>query len=370
MNNREAILFIGKCLTLEHYPERIEEVRKSIQSGVVEWETIVWVSTSHLIFPSIYLQFNRAGLLPELPPELVDYMEEYTDLNRERNKKIIEQAYEITALLQEQGITPVFLKGTAHLLDGLYEDIGERTIGDIDFLVHENELIKAADILLQNGYEPLAAYDPQHNIINKHFPRVTNDNRTAAVEIHHQLLHFPFHKSLEGESMMHESRQPDLHNPTLVPSLEHQVLHNILNVQVNDDAYFYGRIFLRQLYDLFLLSSKVDVLKVVEQNGRSFHRLNANLAIASILFDNPPCIPYKHTLRAKIFCFRVMMKIDFPVWGRLSGGILYIPLLISNYVEQLFHSLFEKEIRHSVFKRMVNPQWYREHLKRYYSKKD
>ena len=58
-------------------------------------------------------------------------------LNRERNIQILQRIDDITAELNKKNIQPVFLKGTANLLDGLYSDLGERMIGDIDFLVKE-----------------------------------------------------------------------------------------------------------------------------------------------------------------------------------------------------------------------------------------
>jgi len=42
---------------------------------------------------------------------------------------------EMNATLNAAGISPIYLKGTGNLIDGFYEDIGERIIGDIDFLV-------------------------------------------------------------------------------------------------------------------------------------------------------------------------------------------------------------------------------------------
>jgi len=152
MTYKEALLFIGKSLTLDCYPGRADEIRSVIRSGSVIWEQIVSVGTAHFVFPALFLQFKRSGLLPELPADLVVYMEEFTELNRQRNRQLIEQATELTALLNLHGISPVFLKGTAHLFDGLYNDIAERMIGDIDFLVTEKDLIKASDVMMNQGY--------------------------------------------------------------------------------------------------------------------------------------------------------------------------------------------------------------------------
>jgi hypothetical protein len=49
-------------------------------------------------------------------------MKHITDLNRERNQQIIEQAKEINELLLTNNIASIFLKGTGNLLEGLYDD--------------------------------------------------------------------------------------------------------------------------------------------------------------------------------------------------------------------------------------------------------
>jgi hypothetical protein len=71
----------------------------------------------------LYCNLKRADFLHYLPTDLVAYMKHITDLNRERNQQIVEQAKEINELLLTNNITPIFLKGTGNLLEGLYDDI-------------------------------------------------------------------------------------------------------------------------------------------------------------------------------------------------------------------------------------------------------
>ena len=113
---------------------------------------MVKVSTSHYVFPAIYCNFKRADFLKYLPDDLVDYMKYITNLNRDRNTQIIEQAKDLNSLLLANNIRPIFLKGTGNLLEGLYEDIGERMVGDIDFLFSKKDFLKAIDILKNDNY--------------------------------------------------------------------------------------------------------------------------------------------------------------------------------------------------------------------------
>ncbi len=365
MTYREALLFVGKCLTLGHCQDRIAEVRETIRSGSVAWEQIVWVSTGQYVFPALYLQLKRAGLLPELPADLVEYMEEFTGVNRERNRQIIDQAKEITALLNRHEITPVFLKGTAHLLDGLYKDIAERMVGDIDFLVGEKDMVKAAELLIKSGYQPLAKYNPLNLKRTKHYPRLVIDKHTAGVEVHRIIIRAPYDKELDFELIAKKSRKLNLANLAFVPHDEHQILHNILNFQVDDKGYYYGRIFLRQTYDLFLLSRRENPLAVVENFGKFFHRMNAYLALSNRILGDPACLPYKHTWQANLFLNRMMMKVNYPGWARFSGVILYLLLRFSNNASRLILSTCNKGVRQSLYARLSNPKWYGAHIRSY-----
>ena len=78
-------------------------------------------------------------------------MKHITDLNRERNTQIIAQAQELNSLLLENNIRPIFLKGTGNLLAGIYEDISERMVGDIDFIFSKEDYPKAITILREFG---------------------------------------------------------------------------------------------------------------------------------------------------------------------------------------------------------------------------
>jgi len=113
---------------------------------------VVKVSTNHYVFPGIYCNFKRADFLKHLPADLVDYMKHITNLNRDRNTQILQQAQDLNSLLLANNITPIFLKGTGNLLADLYEDIAERMVGDIDFIFSKEDYPKAITVLREFGY--------------------------------------------------------------------------------------------------------------------------------------------------------------------------------------------------------------------------
>ena len=94
---------------------------------------------------------QRANFLHYLPEDLVAYMVYITNLNRDRNEEIITQAKELNTLLLTNNIPPIFLKGTGNLLAGIYDDVAERMVGDIDFIFSKEDYPKAITILRDFG---------------------------------------------------------------------------------------------------------------------------------------------------------------------------------------------------------------------------
>ena len=152
MNYKETLYFVACCLTISLEDKNRQAIEKQLKANTVDWDAVVKVSTSHYVFPALYCNLKRVDFLQYLPQELVSFMEHITDINRERNKQIISQANELNNVLLANKITPIFLKGTGNLLAGLYEDVAERMVGDIDFIVSKEEFPKAITVLRDNGY--------------------------------------------------------------------------------------------------------------------------------------------------------------------------------------------------------------------------
>ena len=116
-------------------------------------------------------------------------MELVANTNRDRNTQIIIQAKELYTFLLSHNITPIFIKGTANLLAGLYNDITERMVGDIDFHLSSQDYPKAIEVLKEYGYykqKQLATKYPYP--WSKHYPRLIKKETIAAIEIHDKLL--------------------------------------------------------------------------------------------------------------------------------------------------------------------------------------
>ena len=366
MNYRQGLLFVGKCLTLDQNPKRIAEIKATIAENTFPWGKVVRLSSNQLVLPAMFLQLKRNGLIDEMPADLAAYLEELTNLNRERNLAILNQVKEITSVLNAHHIYPLYLKGVAHLLIGIYNDPAERMIGDIDFVVARDKMEKAAEILIEKGYQPLSAFHPEMLSEMKHYPRLCNLKYPAAVEIHKEVIDFPHCKLLSGEEMLKEKLKViSMQQEAFVPSARNLILHNVYNAQINDKAFLFGDVLLRQMYDLTLLALKNDLVKTAKDHGKKFNMFNTWFALASIVFSSPNGINYQRTWRTWVFIQRFEFFLTFPAVHRIYKTFIYILSRIMRYIILPLRAIIRKEVRRSIAHRLANPKWYGAHLRSY-----
>ena len=191
MTHSALLLFTGKCLAMDENPSVREEVVAAISAGKVPWEEFVWTGSSHYVLPALYTAFERNGILPLLPDDLTEHLRNIYTLNAARNKRIIQQCLQISRLLSAANIRPVFFKGAALLLMGLFPGDGDRLMEDIDILLPEAEIPAALDILLKGGYVPHPVEEGKDGTYtdHHHLPPMYHPGEVATLEIHRSPVH-------------------------------------------------------------------------------------------------------------------------------------------------------------------------------------
>lgn len=285
------MFFIAKCLTISLEEKNRDQIELILKTTDVDWDTVVKVSTSHYVFPALYCNLKRAYFLKYLPADLVDYMKHITNLNRVRNRQIIEQAQELNILLLANSIKPIFLKGTGNLLAGIYEDIGERMVGDIDFLFSKKDFLKAIDILKNDNY---SRHENQLDFLPgfRHYPKLVKQENIAAVEIHKEVTIEKYRGEFNCEMISKDAQQI---NDFSVLSFEDQLSLSIISSQINDFGFEFNRFPLRNAYDVFLLSKKVDTKKVISKFTKLKNPLNCFLSNCNLVFEDLESLKYHKT---------------------------------------------------------------------------
>lgn len=234
MTYKETLFFIAQCLSINLDKKNKKIIISKLNSKKTDWEKIVKISTAHYVFPALYINLKKAGFLKYIPEDLSNYMKYISDLNLERNQKIILQINEINTILVAKGITPIFLKGAGNIIEGLYFDKSERMIGDIDILCSNKEYNKTVKLLFKKGYSMV---NESKNILKgfKYHHRLKRKDRIAAVEIHKELTIEKYANEFNFNVICNDIQKINNIN---VLSYEHQICLSMITKQINDDRSF------------------------------------------------------------------------------------------------------------------------------------
>ena len=334
------------------------EIEKLLQSKTINWEAVVEFSTAHYVFPAMYCNLKRVGFLHYLPQELVNFMEHITNLNRERNQQIITQAKDLNTLLLQNNITPIFLKGTGNLLAGIYDDISERMVGDIDFLFSKEDYPKAITILRENLYtevEKYTYYIPEE----KHYRRLKKENNIAAIEIHKEIL---IEKYINEFNYSFVEKDCQVISQASVLSYANKLNLSIMASQINDSGFFYKSIPLRNAYDVFLLSKKTSAKEAVNSLDTLNHPLNCFLATCHEVFNSVASLEYNNTSKITAYLNDFNSQFANPKATHRKHKIIQIYLFLKHRLNIIYKSIIYKEYRVWLFKRVTDKNWYKEKL--------
>lgn len=359
MYSNKTLCFVAKCLTISIEHKNREEIEKQLQSNNIDWDTVVKVSTAHYVFPALYCNLKRAGFLQYLPVDLAAYMAEITNLNRKRNKEIITQAKELNTLLLANNITPIFLKGTGNLLAGLYEDIAERMVGDIDFIFSKEDYPKAIQLLRSFDYSEVSKQD-YYFPGGKHYRRLQKESNIAAVEIHSEILGIEKYRKEFNYSIVEKDSQ--VINEVRILSYANKLNLSIIANQINDHGFDYKTMALRNAYDVFLLSKKTNAKEAVNVLDKLTNPLNCFLAACYEIFNQVDSLNYNNTkMTASYLSIFNNQFINKKTTKRRHKRIKRY-LFLKSRLGIIYKSLIYKKYRVWLFKRVTDKNWYKEKL--------
>jgi hypothetical protein len=247
-------------------------LKTQLETSNIDWENLVKLASTHLVLTTVYCRLGQRKLLNNLPKDLLNYLEELTSINRNRNIKLIEEARILVNILEQHNIQYVFIKGMALLLGGYYKDLGERMIGDFDILVNEKDLEKTFDIFKKEGYDKLVKFNYKRPNF-RHLPRQINKHKLAAIELHRHILN-PSYRNLISLNDVFKNKRVIENNS--IPSQQHLSLINILTTQLNDKSYYYNTLNFKNVYDNLVLNKHLE--NPIESQNSKFrsHFLDLN----------------------------------------------------------------------------------------------
>tara|TARA_B110001450_G_scaffold129501_1_gene121770 strand:- start:687 stop:1796 length:1110 start_codon:yes stop_codon:yes gene_type:complete len=366
MNHKKTLFFIAKALTISLEEKNRDEIELVLKTTDVDWDTVVKVSTSHYVFPAIYCNFKRADFLKYLPADLVEYMKHITNLNRDRNTQILQQAQELNSLLLANNIRPIFLKGTGNLLAGIYHDIAERMVGDIDFIFSKEDYPKAIKILIEFEYSavPSLGFNRRHF---RHFTRLQKENNIAAVEIHSELLLNKYTNEFNYNIVNKDSQ---VINGITVLSYANKLNLSIIANQINDNGFYYKSMPLRNAYDVFLLSKKTNAKDAVNTLDKLSHPLHYFLAACYEVFNKVDSLEYNKTKKTAAYLRDFKSQLNNTSKKRARHNRIKNYFFVKSKIIDVYKNFLDKEFRVWLFNTLTNKNWYKRKLIQFGIKKN
>lgn len=355
MNFKETLFFVAKCLTISLDDKNKESVEKHLKSKNIDWDSVVKVSTNHLVFTALYCNLHRCNLLHYLPKDLVIYMKHIANLNRARNKKIIMEARELNNLLLAKCIKPIFLKGTANLLAGIYEDIAERMVGDIDFIFSEEDYPKAITVLRDFGFSEAGKYY-YHFPAERHHRKLQKENNIASIEIHSEILRMGKYRKEFNYSFVEKDAQ--VINNVKALSYANKLNLSIIANQINEDGFYYKTMSLRNAYDVFLFSKKTNAKDAVNTLDKLTNPLNCFLAACYEVFNEVESLQYNKTKMTASYLNIFNSQFTNQLSTKIRHKRIQTYLFLKLRLEILINVIINKDSRIWFIKRLTDKNRY------------
>ena len=358
MSYKETFYFIARCLTISLEKHNKLAIEKTLQANIIDWDAVVKLSTQQLVFPALYCNLKREGFLHYLPQELANYMELITGLNRQRNQQIITQVTALNTLLLNHGIRPIFLKGAANLITGLYTDIAERMVGDIDFVFSKQDYPKAIQLLREYGYTEVVKssyYFPNQH----HYRRLKKDGNIAAIEIHKAFTLEKYNK--EFNYTLTQKNSQTINNVRVLGYADALRLSIITN-QITDHGFYYKTIPLRNAYDVFLLSKKTNAKEASSKLDKLKKPLQCFLAGCCEVFNSPDSLVYPKTKKTAAYLKRFKKQLTNTIQVKRKRLVIKNYLALKLFFYTLYKCMIYREYTIWLFYKITDKNWYRKKL--------
>jgi hypothetical protein len=224
-----------------------EQKIKPIDIFKVDLSVFTKIASSHLIIPLIYSKIREKKIENIFPADFIKYYREIYKINKSRNLKMIGEVKELVTKLDNSKIEYMLIKGAALIIGGYYKDVGERMVGDIDFIIDRKNSEKLIRLLNTMNYREIKTQFFKF----RHLPRRVNKTKLFAIEPHIKFTskHNQINKKLNFNEKIFV-------NGVFIPKNDIMFLNNILSFQLNDNAYKFLNYSFKNLYDTLQIIRK------------------------------------------------------------------------------------------------------------------
>jgi hypothetical protein len=190
-----------------------------------DWETFKGIAKNHMVSSLTYNRIRNYPCEIQVPPDILKRMrEDYLSAIYE-NTRLYRTLSTLLNEFQQRNIAVMVLKG-AYLAEKVYGNIALRIMGDIDLLIPKQDLSRAYQIAIQQGYSPTFTFDLNEEIVHRHSLPPLLFKGKPQVDMHWAFFppNLPFH--FDEDALWSQSNQDTLCGVN-IHSLrpEHLLLH-------------------------------------------------------------------------------------------------------------------------------------------------
>jgi hypothetical protein len=345
---------------------RSDILRQTIEAAAFPpafWNEFVRLATDHLIGPALALKIAEHGLSGIVPSLVERHCHAVLRLNRARNARLLCEIADLANALNGIGVVPLFLKGSAGLLSGLYADSGLRIMSDVDVLIPADREGDCERLMAALGYRMASvSLHPRDNSVGT----FSSPDRVAAIDMHREVLRYPDEGLLRAAEVVAESDRLELEGARLaVPSPTHQVVLNIAHAQIKDHAFLYGQFPMRAIYDLALIAlrhrDEIDWQDVQERFASTWaqtaYECHCLAAYELLGIDMPVvCDPGR---KARMLHRHAKRLTGHPLMQKANSRVMRVLLL-------LCRELSHPELRLRLLLNMRSASWRRRNLRMFW----
>nr|WP_252729390.1 nucleotidyltransferase family protein [Aliiglaciecola lipolytica] len=240
---------------------------RGLNLALTDWQNVIFILREGKLLASLYHAAKRDGCYDAYPHFVKRHLySAYVYANRQA-QQIFFEANEFRLLLEQVGITAVFLKGAGYTLRNSLNSYG-RVCSDIDVLVNKNDLTAAEAHVKKNRWqsETLNDYDEKYYRDWAHeIPPLIHINRATVVDMHHNLYPPISGRAINIKKFI-SSRQK-MQSGCFVLEPATTVMHSIIHMFANEDSSSW----MRDLYDIILLikeNESVEFWKVLMESSQ------------------------------------------------------------------------------------------------------
>ena len=197
MNPEDELLLC--CARTRLDETQAERIRELLQQEL-DWDFLLNSALRHGMMPLVYWHLKSLGA-EAMPEVMLDRFRDHFHQNLGHNLQLTAELFQLINLFKAQGIPVITFKGPA-LAASVYGNLALRQFGDLDILVHEQDVPRAKQVLIAAGYLPKYHLTP---VQERHLMRIaseypfTREDSDIEVELHWALMptsfYFPMHSN-------------------------------------------------------------------------------------------------------------------------------------------------------------------------------